>query len=95
MKGKWREEKGKRVFYEVVNESYEDEYGRLKIDYVPYKTIEGGKRQRLSPPHILLSQWDAEQYLMFGTFAKCLHCGSIYFKEEGAGENHGTDGEAG
>lgn len=81
-KGKWRVENGKKVFYEVLNESYEDEYGSLKIDYVPYRTEEGKKPERLSPPNYLLSQWDAEQYLRFGRNKKCEHCGSIYFEEE-------------
>lgn len=81
IKGKWRKENGVDAFYEVVNESYDDEYGRLKIDYVPYRTVDG-VRKRLSPPSYALSQWDAEQYLRFGKHLKCEHCGSVYFKEE-------------
>lgn len=50
------------ITYEIENDSFTDEYGRLVSDYVPYK-IEKGIRERLSPETYALSRGEAEQYV--------------------------------
>lgn len=78
---KTRIENGKKVVYEIWDESYEDDYGSPKWNFVPYR-IQGKNKKRLSPETVLLTSWDAESYLRFGQYKTCKHCGSVYFKEE-------------
>lgn len=80
-KTKTRIEYGEEVTYIVVDESYEDDYGSLKSDYVPYR-IHNGIKTRLSPVHYCLSQFEAEQYIVFGEWKICECCRSRYFKHE-------------
>ena len=81
-KTKTRVENGKKVVYEVYNESYDDEYGRLVINYVPYRTEDGGEKKQLSPPQYALSQWQAEEYLQFGRYRTCPTCKRVSWEEE-------------
>lgn len=91
-KGFWRKEDGVDVFYSVENESYEDEYGSYRQDFVPYRMVDG-ERKRLSPPTMSLSYMEAERYITFGEWHKCQHCGSTYFQRESDGTPSVTSGQ--
>lgn len=56
------EENGDTVTYTVANESFEDDYGSLVINYVPYREDKLGKK-RLSPSAYSLSQIQAEGFI--------------------------------
>jgi hypothetical protein len=78
---KYRIEGSKTVCYTVENESYEDEYGIYRIDYVPYRTDDKEKK-RMTPATMALSQMDAEGMINFGSWIKCKCCGQSYFQSE-------------
>lgn len=80
VKGFWRKEDGADVLYSIHNESYEDDYGCLVENFVPYRTA--AHRKRLSPSTMALSYMEAERYITFGEWHKCHHCGSTYFQRE-------------
>lgn len=81
VKQHWRTENGNPVRYTVENESEDDDYGILRIKYVPYRTDSKGKKP-LVPEHFCLDQFSAESYITFGNWNRCAHCGSSYFEKE-------------
>ncbi len=74
---KKRIEDGEEVTYVVINESYEDEYGSYKMDYVPYRIDSKGNKKRLSPETYILGPFEAEQYITFKKNVRCEHCNSV------------------
>jgi hypothetical protein len=71
-------ENGEEVSYWVENKSYEDDYGSLHINNVPYRKDSKGIIKRLSPESYALHWMDAEQYIpkIRTLVQRCEHCGS-------------------
>ena len=61
----------KNDVYVVKDESYEDEYGSYKSNYVVYKND-----VRISPEYLLLDSWVAEDYLP-RRLKKCPCCDNV------------------
>ena len=71
---KIRIEDGEKIIYVVENESYDDDYGSLVMDYVPYRIDSKGDKKRLSPTNYCLSPLEADDYIRFVKYTKCEHC---------------------
>lgn len=51
------------VTYELVDESYEDDYGSYKSDYAAYRVEYDGERTRMHPQYYQYSQSEAAAYI--------------------------------
>lgn len=92
VKGYHRKEHGKLVLYTVEDESHEDDFGSPVQKFVPYRTCDGVKKRMLAES-ACLSRMEAEEYIMFGKWMTCEHCGSTYFQRESDGTPSVTSGQ--
>lgn len=65
--------------YKIANESYEDDYGSYRANYVAYKRAGNKKWERITPEWFALSSSEAEDYLPHMK-KQCKECGHVTYE---------------